>query len=353
MSSRLVTLVTLASLAAATTLVAQDEAPPLFVDKIDVNVVNVEVFVTDEDGNRVIGLGIHDFEIFEDGRPVEITNFFATARPDRLLRGVEPPTPEVERLPAPAEQATLPLDQRLSLVVYVDHYNLTPANRRRVLDELDGFLEDRLIQGDSVMLIGAYRSAKVVTPLTRDYQEIEDGLKKLGKAPTYRQIDDAHRRRIMRQTNSAAVEGELDSAIQFVRSYIQGAQHDLNASVGALRRVVRSLAGLPGRKAVLYVSEGLPQRPGEELYQDLLDRFGISSIREAQTPARRPSTRSTRPARPARPHCRPPTLPRSVAPWATPVSMRCGPTTSRSPSWTWPRPPVVGPCSALSLSSRR
>lgn len=275
-------LLAVAMLATAPALAAQDEAPPLFVDKIDVSIVNVEVFVTDDDGKRVVGLGLGDFEILEDGQPVEITNFFATSRPDRLLRSPEAGQPQPAERPKTGARPVLPPDQQLNLIVYVDHFNLRPANRRRLLDELDGFLEDRLIQGDNVMLIGAYRTAEVVTPLTRNRRQIDEGLARLGRAATYRQVDDAQRRRVMRQMNSAALEGELESAIQFVRSYVQGARHDLDTSAAALRRVVRSLAGLPGRKAVLYVSEGLPQRPGEELYQDLLDRFGIRSIREAQ-----------------------------------------------------------------------
>ena len=44
---------------------------------------------------------------------------------------------------------------------------------------------------------------------------------------------------------------------------------------------MRSLGGLPGRKALLYVSEGLPQRPGEELYQQLQDTFGAVGLQEA------------------------------------------------------------------------
>jgi hypothetical protein len=53
------------------------DQPALFVEQVDVNVVNVEVFVTDRQGNRVTGLGRDDFELFEDGEPVEITNVYA------------------------------------------------------------------------------------------------------------------------------------------------------------------------------------------------------------------------------------------------------------------------------------
>ena len=59
---------------------AQDESLPhdedSFFETVDVNVVNVEVFVTDKQGNPVTGLTAADFEIFEDKRPVALTNFY-------------------------------------------------------------------------------------------------------------------------------------------------------------------------------------------------------------------------------------------------------------------------------------
>lgn len=44
-------------------------------ETIDVSIVNVDVFVTDRQGNCVRGLTAADFEIREDGRPQPITNF--------------------------------------------------------------------------------------------------------------------------------------------------------------------------------------------------------------------------------------------------------------------------------------
>jgi hypothetical protein len=61
---------------------------------------------------------------------------------------------------------------------------------------------------------------------------------------------------------------------QYLRSYVQQARADLRLSARGIESMVRSLAGLPGRKAMLYVSEGLPQRPGEDLYQLLQDIVG-------------------------------------------------------------------------------
>ena len=57
--------------------VAQEGEGSTFVDRVDVHIVNVEVFVTDKKGRSVPGLTVDDFEIYENGRPHEITNFYA------------------------------------------------------------------------------------------------------------------------------------------------------------------------------------------------------------------------------------------------------------------------------------
>ncbi|NIM62435.1 MAG: hypothetical protein GTO30_12550, partial [Acidobacteria bacterium] len=68
--------------------------------------VEVDVQVTDRQGKPVRGLTVADFEIFEDGRRVEITNFRVVEgfeRPSRTAR-VEPAAPPLPVL-EPAEES--------------------------------------------------------------------------------------------------------------------------------------------------------------------------------------------------------------------------------------------------------
>lgn len=265
---------------------AQNEPSSLFIDRVDVNIINVEVFVTDKDGRRVTDLEAGDFEIYEDGDPVDISNFYTVAYEDKVtetlaqdLESLQAESPRPERQVSP--------EQQHNLLIYVDHFNLRPENQKRVLDNLEGFVEDRIAQGDNIMLVGYNRKIDVVQPFTHDRQRLINGLRKLKKAATHRQVDDQQRRQTMRFMlpisggdsggGRAGLAGnDVEQAFLHLRSYVQGARQDLRFSVQAFGNVVRSLAGLPGRKAVLYVSDGLPKRPGEELYQHLTDQFGGS-----------------------------------------------------------------------------
>jgi hypothetical protein len=70
-----------------------------FGEAVDVNVVNVDVYVTDKSGQPVTGLHRDDFELLEDGKRVEVTNFEA-------LTGKAAPAPQAAPSPAPAAMTT-------------------------------------------------------------------------------------------------------------------------------------------------------------------------------------------------------------------------------------------------------
>ena len=111
-----------ALLTLALPLTAQQDPVPgeSFGEAIDISVVNLDVFVTSKKGKPVEGLTAEDFEVFEDGKPVKISNFYAE-------KGIGA---------APAEAGTpaeRPADQRLRLVVFVDDVNMEPAGRARIL----------------------------------------------------------------------------------------------------------------------------------------------------------------------------------------------------------------------------
>ena len=59
----------------ATAAAQQQDLPAVFSEVIDVRVVNVEVVVTDRQGDRVHGLRVSDFELLIDGEPMPIDYF--------------------------------------------------------------------------------------------------------------------------------------------------------------------------------------------------------------------------------------------------------------------------------------
>ena len=79
-------------LAAVLLLLAAQRAPPSQPRfKSDVTVVEVDVVVTDKSGRPVRGLNREDFEISEDGSPVEIATFSAVDVPEAPRHSIIPP----------------------------------------------------------------------------------------------------------------------------------------------------------------------------------------------------------------------------------------------------------------------
>jgi VWFA-related protein len=239
------------------------EEPPAgesFKESIEVSVVNLDVYVTDKKGEPITGLKKEDFQVFEDGNPVEISNFFAESR---------------GTAPAPAASAGLgqtaperPVSQRLRLVVFVDDVNLTQANRMRILQNVEKFLHAELKPGDEVMLVRYDQKLDIRRQFTPDLKLVDGDIEAILNLPTdirkyERSFNSALQSigfsRLGGEAVGTLVEGQLNAWAGEESIMVQGA-------LDALDSVVSWLAGVPGRKAILYVSDGLPITPGLDLY---------------------------------------------------------------------------------------
>lgn len=254
-----------------------------FIDTVNVSVVNVDVYVTDKKGNRINDLTQKDFEIFEDGRPVAITNFYAV-KEGRTV------SPQPEPQPAPSQVAGTPVppplpgqnlndiqtpeDQRLRLVVYIDNFNIRPFNRNRVMRELRAFLNEKLGRQDQMMLVSYDRSLHVRRTFTSDAHLIATALLELEKVSGHAVHHDSDRREVLRSIEDSQ---SVNEATMHARSYSQSAFNDLSFSIDALKDITDSLAGLPGRKAILYVSDGLQMIAGQDIWYAVQNKYGEKS----------------------------------------------------------------------------
>ena len=281
--------VLLAALPAAAQAPASPEASTkeeTFFESIDVQVVNVEVFVTDRQGQRVSGLTRDDFEIVEDGKPVEITNFFAVAEGrSEAAESAPADTPEDPAAPA-ASRIELPSEQRLHLAIVVDDLTLTPQNRNRLLQSIENDVLPRLRPDDLVLVAVVDGSTvRIAQRLTADPAQIRTALEEASRSAPQGNARMMDKREILSRIDSVGLSmpgenqrGELDLRViqqlyYDVRSYASQRAVEARACLGALTGFVDSLSGLPGRKAVLYVGGGLSVRPAEALFQAWQSKF--------------------------------------------------------------------------------
>jgi VWFA-related protein len=165
------TLIAASLLLTATALTAQ------VTESIDVRIVNVDVTVTSK-GAPVRGLTRDDFEIFEDGRPQKITNFYSVEEPVRA----KATAPNAATAAAPAVEPDPRF--RRKVLVLVDNRHTTRHQRDIALRELEAMINDRF-HGEydwSIGLIG--RGVTLILPLSSDKNAIHEALEMIRRSGT-------------------------------------------------------------------------------------------------------------------------------------------------------------------------
>lgn len=254
MSHRLATMAVLV-LAALPAAAQESPLPELFSDVIDVRVVNVEVVVTDQEGNRIQGLDAADFEFRVDGESVPIDYF------TEIDEGIARANAEGDAIGAVSSLvAGEPVPT--NYLVFIDEYFAVRRDRDRVLERLEQDL-GRLGAHDRVALVAF--DGQNVSQLT-DWTGSREALS--------RAFDEARQRDaqgIMRivDIEPAVVEPTLadrsSQALVRSRAGIQRAMSTLNLSrrereiqrsVLAATATLRSYADPPGRKVMLVLTDG-------------------------------------------------------------------------------------------------
>ncbi|MDD5563379.1 MAG: VWA domain-containing protein [Thermoanaerobaculaceae bacterium] len=273
---------------------AQDKAPVgAFSDTAQVNLINVDVFVADKAGKAVPGLRPEDFEVFEDGVRVVLTNFYASP----ALRAATAATAAEAATPSPqaGEPVLPPLEQRLSLVLLVDDTGITPAQRNVALRHAQALIDAALkLPHAEVMVVTYAQAARIRQRFTNDAAALAAALKAVAAEPTDSvgaDLSNALIEGVMSRSTTApraaggggALMSDFDredalSSLQAVRAAAEQAHERVRAMLAAMKSFVSTLAGLPGRKVICYVGNGIPQRPGETLLERWESRFGSSNI---------------------------------------------------------------------------
>ncbi len=241
-----------------------------FVDAVDVNVVEVDVVVTDRKGRPVVDLGPEDFEIRVDGQPVEISNFHES----RVFR--EPQASGGEDRSGTAEPPETPSDTddtALTVVFYLDDANVRPAHRTRLLRRLEEALEPWRGANANFMLARFENRLEVLVPPTADLdaiiQQVAERPKGTARAVqegeaawryVIRSLIDSHEA-CERMPHCRPCHDNWGELMSLARQYGDNQATNAAVAVDGLGDLVTTLAGVLGKKAVVYVTDGLRNGP--------------------------------------------------------------------------------------------
>jgi VWFA-related protein len=249
---------------AAIPAAAQQTGEPAsaFGEQIDVRVVNVEVVVTDKQGNRVTGLGPGDFRLRVDGKEVPV-QYFTEVRGGQAVAAEEAGSGQsaaVQGLPALAPGSPV----GTSYLVFIDDYFSIPTRRDEVLRSLMDSLgrlgpEDRMavvaFDGSKVDMLSNWSDSE--RALTRGFQQALGrpalGFQRLAELRAY---ESSHR---------IGTLGTVDARSAFVNrvdleelSYMELVADHVRRAVMAAESTMRGFAAPPGRKVMILLSGGWP-----------------------------------------------------------------------------------------------
>lgn len=252
-------------LAAAWQAAAQNV--PRVGETIDVSIINLDVVVTDHRGHHVRGLTAADFEVRDNGVVQPITNFaeYAEQQPAAMQTSVSgalaaQPTPEARR-------------EKRTILVYVERMVLLPSVADALVASLKDFLHQALQPGDSAGLVSFQYAIKIEQDLTSDPAQLDRACDKVRKLfdrvaddPETELIRRAYLQEVLDEDMASIGQPSAPAQIFSGRDQADIAMLDMRRKIDGLNRLINSMAGTEGRKALLLVTHRFSRYAGAEFF---------------------------------------------------------------------------------------
>jgi VWFA-related protein len=277
----------LAALATSAAAQPKPAAPPTFPSGIDF--VNVDVVVTDKQGQPITGLTAADFTVTEDQAPQSISSFEAVELP-MVASAAPAPVPFVSTNLGAHQSRT-----SRSFVVFFDDMHMSPAQAHRAKSAVAEFLTKGTREGDRVSLIASGGGAWWSARMESGRSQLLDLLKRLEgryiRPPSMmdqmsawealrihiyhdQQVADKVMRRFQSMGVNTQTRSEEDRqpadfdpyvSMRALETYEESRRRN-QITLDVLQRATLSLSQTKGRKSLILVSEGF-------IYDSNLDEF--------------------------------------------------------------------------------
>ncbi|HJQ38045.1 MAG TPA: VWA domain-containing protein [Thermoanaerobaculia bacterium] len=233
--------------------------------------LELEVAVLDRDGRPVDGLTRDDFEVFLANRPAEVTNFYGVR--SGAMSDEAPMIASAAKSQAKRE-TLIPTN----VIIVVDDTRLEPRAKRRALEAVSEYIKANVGLSTSAMLVrwnGGNLDVRT-RPTERPGLLLAE-LDILAQEPG--QLRNTERQQLIQMIDlvfSADYDPdtgrgerppmEPDQLRNELMRYGEAEARAVDRTIAGLREVVRLASAFDGRRAVLYISEGLPLQGGVELF---------------------------------------------------------------------------------------
>jgi VWFA-related protein len=258
---------------------------------VGANAVNLDVVVRDKKGKAVRDLTAADFEVFEDGVKQSIDAFQVFGRP--LEEAPEPPkgAAPAAAAAAPATGVASPQSETRPQVIAFVFDRLSPEARQLAHKASLAYVDKGHVEGDLVAVFAIDLALQPIQPFTRDLTLIRAGLERAASQANTEFANNRAANRNLAETiinaervadatasaaptgpgagnaganigasaSSAAIANATSSITLSMQRSFESLERDQQgyATSNSLLAVVSGLKSLPGRKTVVFFSEGM------------------------------------------------------------------------------------------------
>lgn len=249
---------------------AQNDPQKDEVVRVTTNLVQVDVVVTDSDGKQVTDLRPEEFEVFEDGKRRQLTNFsyISTERTADAAPVVPSPAPTgATNAPKVAPALLRPEQVRRTIALVVDDLGLSFESIVYVRQALKKFVDEQMQPGDLVAIVRTSAGSGAAQQLTSDKRRLYAAIERVRWNPAGRGGDSPFGGI---ETNPGAP--DVKSSQQVISEFeeLRAARYSVG-TINAVNYVVRGLQDFPGRKSLVLIAESFKLFTIEGRNTQLLD----------------------------------------------------------------------------------
>lgn len=147
--------------------------------KIETELVQIDLVVTDKQGKPVHDLKREDFELYEDGKKQTLTHF-AVGTAKQPARWITPEKKQSAKTSAPIETAaTTGATAGRYIVLAVDDFHLASANLTYVKRTLQKFIAEQMVAGDQIAIVTTSGNVGLFQQFTDQRDVLERAINRL------------------------------------------------------------------------------------------------------------------------------------------------------------------------------
>ncbi len=243
-----------------------------FSDQVTINVVQLDLFAEDSQGRPVDDLRPEELQLFEDGKPVSgLYGFTAPAAGHTENLGDE----IASASPPSSSQSHGTSTASPTVAIFLDMSYLDPGRRQLVIDALRVWMRDFPPSRAAWMVVSFDHSLQILLARSTNRSHVDHLLEEIalgGTTALVRRSAQQTALDLIMQEQRQAIESKIQtpcprSLVEIAQGLASQQREDAIASLQALQAFAASMTLLPGRRLLLYVSEGFPLHPGRAAYE--------------------------------------------------------------------------------------